>query len=87
MEQLQTLLQRNPLLSLMGGALILIMLMPKKRYKARSKPKATRSTTRKRKASKKRSSPTKSRTGKPAYMVKGSEAAKRHMAKLRKMRR
>lgn len=59
----------------------------------RRRKKTTRRKTRKsprRKTRTKRAAPKRRatrRTKKPAYMVKGSPAAKRHMAKLRRMRR
>lgn len=52
----------------------------KKRATVRKRPAKKRRTT----AARKR---TTRRTKKPSYMVKGSAAAKRHMAKLRRMRK
>ena len=56
---------------------------PARRKKRATPAKRRRTPARRRKVARKRT-----RSGKkPAYMVKGSAAAKRHMAKLRKMRR
>ena len=65
---------------------------PKRRTtKKRRKKVARKRPTRRRASTRARSTKTGSRSArgrkKPAHMVKGSAAAKRHMAKLRKMRR
>lgn len=54
----------------------------RKKRVTKKRPVRRRTTTRK-KATRRRST----RAKKPAYMVKGSAAAKRHMAKLRRMRK
>lgn len=69
-------------------AAVAVMLQPKaaprkRRAKAATRP-AARKTTRRKVARK--AAPTKS-AKKPARLVKGSAAAKRHMSKLRKMRK
>lgn len=61
------------------------LLTPKRRTRRKTRKKTTtRRRTRKKTSAKRRSCPARKR--KPARLVKGSAAAKRHMAKLRKMR-
>lgn len=62
---------------------MLVNKMGKKTRTVRRKKKTTRRKTRRKKATAKRKT---TRRKKPARLVKGSAAAKRHMAKLRRMR-
>lgn len=61
---------------------MLVNKMGKKTRTVRRKKKATRKKTRRKTAAKRKTT----RRKKPARLVKGSAAAKRHMAKLRRMR-
>lgn len=68
-------------------ALFANAIKPARRKKRATRKKVAKRRPKKRAPARRKKRATRKRSGKPAHMVKGSLAAKRHMAKLRRMRK